>query len=92
MSVPLLTTKYHLPPWVPDRVQRSRLLTRLDQVLLPGMRLALVSAPAGSGKTTLVREWIEHAASSDPGDRRGLRFAWLSADEEDNDPAVFLST
>jgi LuxR family maltose regulon positive regulatory protein len=46
-----------------------------------GHRLTLLSAPAGFGKTTLVREWID-------GTQRQV--AWLSADEGDNEVARFL--
>jgi hypothetical protein len=43
-------------------------------------KLTLVSAPAGSGKSTLVAEWV--AAS-----RRAA--AWISLDPGDNNPALF---
>ena len=43
-------------------------------------RLVLVSAPAGSGKTTLVAQW-----RSSPAEVRA--FAWISLDAGDNDPA-----
>ena len=45
-------------------------------------RLVLVSAPAGSGKTTAVAQW-----RSSPAEIRA--FAWLSVDARDNDPARF---
>jgi LuxR family transcriptional regulator, maltose regulon positive regulatory protein len=93
MPAALLSTKYRLPPAAPDRVKRVRLLERLDELLAPGLRLGLVSAPAGSGKTTLARAWIEHLNSdnlaSEP--TAPLRIAWLSLDEEDNDLATFLA-
>lgn len=67
-------------------VHRSRLLERLNVDLYPGggfnRKLTLVSAPAGYGKTTLVSEWLHSA---------GYPFAWISLDENDNDPAVLLS-
>lgn len=49
--------------------------------------MTLISAPAGFGKTTLVSEWIASSAG------QGSRFlaAWLSLDEDDNDPARFLT-
>jgi LuxR family maltose regulon positive regulatory protein len=92
MFTPLLTTKYRLPPAAQDWVQRARLLARLDELLLPGKRLGLVSALAGSGKTTLVRSWVEQNQS--PGSLSctpPFRVAWLSLDEEDNDPALFAA-
>jgi len=50
---------------------------------LGGGCVAVVSAPAGFGKTTAVAEWLE----SLPVD--GRRVAWLSLDERDNDPVTF---
>src|SRR5262249_52302288 len=46
-------------------------------------RLTLVAAPPGFGKTTLLAEW---AAAED-----GPAVAWLSVDEDDNDPARFFA-
>jgi LuxR family maltose regulon positive regulatory protein len=48
----LLHTKLHLPRLRPPLVERPRLLTALDRGRAG--KLALVSAPAGFGKTTLV--------------------------------------
>jgi LuxR family maltose regulon positive regulatory protein len=45
-------------------------------------KLTLISAPAGSGKTTLVSEWV---AGCD------LPVAWLSLDANDNDLTRFLA-
>ncbi len=82
MTTPLLKTKLYIPPPRPNLVPRPRLFQRLDEGLHAGRRLTLVSAPAGSGKTTLVSEWIS---------RVSLPVAWLSLDEGDNDPARFLA-
>ncbi|HEY1347809.1 MAG TPA: AAA family ATPase, partial [Streptosporangiaceae bacterium] len=41
-----------------------------------------VTAPAGYGKTTLLSQWA---------DRNGEAFAWVSVDEQDNDPKVLLT-
>ncbi|MGO8890407.1 MAG: AAA family ATPase [Streptosporangiaceae bacterium] len=41
-----------------------------------------VVAPPGYGKTTLLSQWAE---------RNGQAFAWVSVDEEDNDPKVLLT-
>jgi len=92
MSAPLLATKYRLPPAAIQQVVRLRLMARLDELLLAGKRLALVSALAGSGKTTLVRAWIEQHTGLGRGDQKPApRAAWLSLDEEDNDPATFVA-
>jgi LuxR family maltose regulon positive regulatory protein len=77
MSTPLLTTTLYIPPARPNLVPRPRLLRRLDEGLRLGHRLTLVSAPAGFGKTTLVTEWVCSLSRE---------VAWLSVDEEDNDP------
>lgn len=74
----LLSTKLHIPKIHPHRVVRPRLLARLNEVTQ--YNLTLISAPAGYGKTTLLSEW---AAGSE------LPVAWLSLDEQDNDPVQF---
>ncbi|GAA4731430.1 hypothetical protein GCM10023350_13500 [Nocardioides endophyticus] len=56
-------------------VERPRLHTLLDQSTLAP--LTLVVAPAGSGKTSLLRSWV--AAAPFP-------YAWLSLDADDRDP------
>jgi LuxR family maltose regulon positive regulatory protein len=82
MSSLLLATKLHIPPPRPDLVRRPRLTERLDEGLRLGHRLMLISASAGYGKTTLVTEWLHSM------DRP---FAWLTLEDDDNDPARFLS-
>jgi len=78
----LLTTKLYISPVRPSRVSRLRLLQRLDEGLGQGMRLTLLSASAGFGKTTLLSEWVASC---------GRPVAWLSLDEGDNDPVRFIS-
>ena len=61
-------------------VPRQRLVRRLmDARELP---VALVIAPAGYGKTTVLAEW--EACDGRP-------FAWIKLDAEDNDPLTLLS-
>jgi LuxR family maltose regulon positive regulatory protein len=74
----LLATKLHVPRPVPGFVARPRLAGQLSSGLATG--LILVCAPAGSGKTSLVADWVRG------GDRPA---AWLSLDAGDNDPARF---
>jgi LuxR family transcriptional regulator, maltose regulon positive regulatory protein len=74
----ILTEKLYLPPMRPRLVQRPRLIDLRD----PSRPLTLIAAPAGSGKTTLAGAWIAQI------DRP---VAWLSLDEDDNDPTRFLT-
>jgi LuxR family maltose regulon positive regulatory protein len=78
MSIPLLATKLYIPPGRPEMVSRPHLVERLKLGL--DRKLALISAPAGFGKTTLLSEY---AASC------GRPVAWLSLDASDNDPTRF---
>ncbi|KLU63591.1 HTH-type transcriptional regulator MalT [Peptococcaceae bacterium CEB3] len=48
---------------------------------LPDYKLAFLSAPAGYGKTTAVADYLK---------RTGLKNAWLSLDEADNDLILIL--
>jgi LuxR family maltose regulon positive regulatory protein len=65
-------------------VSRPRLLERLNEGL--DRKLAVISAPAGFGKTTLLSEWVSKLSEAEMADR----IAWLLLDEDDNDPARFL--
>jgi LuxR family maltose regulon positive regulatory protein len=59
-------------------VSRSRLFGLLERA----GRVALVSAPAGSGKTVLLRSWIGKAGLAD-------HAAWVSAGRDSRDPQQF---
>ena len=76
----MLFTKLHIPPTGNNVVHRPELFEKLNSGL--GRKLILVSAPAGYGKTTLLSDWIS---------QNKIPTAWLSLDNGDNDPAVFLS-
>ncbi len=78
----LLPTKFYVPPTPASFVARPRLLDLLAET--PCHRLTLVSAPAGAGKTTVVSAWVESVR------KKGTAIGWLSLDEADNDPRVFL--
>ena len=83
MLTRLLTTKLHVPPLRPSLVPRPRLAARLAEGL--ARPVTLISAPPGSGKTTLVGEWRASEAG------RALPLAWLALDEDDNDPPRWLT-
>lgn len=72
----LITTKLNPPPVRAVRVNRHHLIQKLNAGIAPGCKLILLSAAAGSGKTTLVSEWI--ADTKRP-------VAWVALDEGDND-------
>lgn len=78
--LPLLATKLYLPPARENLVIRPRLHYKLSEN--PNSRLVLVTAPAGSGKTTLVTSWLA---------KQNRDAAWVSLDRHDNDPLIFLS-
>ena len=83
MSLPLASTApsgKHAVPTVPGGVVvRHALLARLEAAPRPSV--VSVIAPAGYGKTTLLRQWAERAE----------RVAYVRVDERENDPAVLLS-
>jgi LuxR family maltose regulon positive regulatory protein len=79
-DVPLLRTKLYIPPVRPELVSRPRLTERLNSGL--HHKLALISAPAGFGKTTLVSHWLSGVERPS---------TWLSLDKGDNDLARFLT-
>lgn len=81
-SVPLLKTKFHIPPQRPNLVYRPRLMARIEDALRLRYHLTLISARGGAGKTTLVTEWLHQQEQP---------YAWLSLDENDNNPWRFFS-
>jgi LuxR family maltose regulon positive regulatory protein len=77
---PLLATKLYIPQIPANRVPRPRLTHLLNQGV--SSKLTVIAAPPGFGKTTLVSEWIAQLQ---------MPVGWVSLDEEDNDPARFLT-
>jgi LuxR family transcriptional regulator, maltose regulon positive regulatory protein len=78
MQDALLATKLNVPRPRAGFLARSRLVERLDRGA--AVKLTLVSAPAGFGKTTALAEWVR--SSHRP-------VGWLSLDTGDNDPVRF---
>jgi LuxR family maltose regulon positive regulatory protein len=78
MSIPLLQTKFYIPPPQPNFVHRPRLMDWINEGLT--RKLTLISAPAGFGKTTLLSDWFLTTQR---------RVTWLSLDQADNDPTRF---
>ena len=70
----LLYTKLHPPPLPDVLIERENLFGFFDRQV--SVSFTLVSAPAGYGKSTFVRHWLEH---------HNLKSSWISLDEFDND-------
>jgi len=79
MAMPTRPGALVTPPLPRSHVPRPRLDTVLEAAVLDAA-LVLVSAPAGSGKSSAVSGWLA---------RRDGGGAWYSLDVEDNDPALF---
>jgi LuxR family maltose regulon positive regulatory protein len=80
MTVGARRAKPAYPPTGHRLVLRRRLFDMLSAGGPGGV--TLVSAPAGSGKTTLVRSWVEYAGLSD-------RVAWVSVERGERDAQRF---
>ena len=75
-----LATKV-VPPPVQGLIARPRFLAMAGQ--LSRKRLAVIKAPAGFGKTSLVVTWLRELQKS------GDAVAWLTIDPNDDEPATF---
>ena len=80
LPVPIIRSKLYPPPLAEDTVLRERLLAMASSVA--NSPATLVSAPAGYGKSTLVKSWL---------DRIDGNTAWLSLDTADSDLRQFGS-
>jgi LuxR family maltose regulon positive regulatory protein len=74
-----LRTKLLAPRPAPELLFRERLVERLRANL--SLPVTLVAANAGSGKTTLVADFLR---------KQERPYVWYQLDHTDNDPAVFL--
>jgi ATP/maltotriose-dependent transcriptional regulator MalT len=78
----LLLTKVSLPILRNIVVPREKVLRQLREGVQDKHLLTLVSAPAGYGKTTTIRMWVEKA---------GYPVAWVSLEKSDNDLKQFIT-
>lgn len=92
-TVPLLSTRFNIPPQRPNLVARPRLIQRLNEGLQLDQRLTLVAAPAGFGKTTIIREWVSDLTGERDSNSIGQRIdaAWLTVENATEDPLLFAN-
>jgi LuxR family maltose regulon positive regulatory protein len=81
--VELVRTKLDPPVATGDLFARPRLLQKLEDVAR--VRLTMLQAPAGYGKTSLLVQWFQALRES------RSHLGWLSADASDQDPAGLLA-
>ncbi len=79
-NINLISTKFNRPPVARDIYPVDRLLETIDESR--NLPFSLISAPAGYGKSTLASSWLTTCDNPN---------AWLSLDEQDNDPHTFLT-
>ena len=84
MNTALLATKLFIPAARAKRVVRPRLVELINRGIENNACLTLVCAPAGYGKSTLAADWLRSRLPAD-------RIAWLSLDEQDNTPGLFVA-
>ncbi|MFX3635575.1 MAG: LuxR C-terminal-related transcriptional regulator [Candidatus Pristimantibacillus sp.] len=76
----IVRTKLHIPQVKKSFVSRPKLIHKLDEGM--DVKLTLISAQAGYGKTTALSEWVKQC---------NALVAWVSLDKQDNDWARFWS-
>lgn len=81
MPSPLVQTKLYIPRYDGVWCRGPRLIDRLDGP--SNLRLMLVSAPPGFGKTTLLASWVAAATAG------GRAVAWVSLEETEQQPDSF---
>lgn len=77
-----ITTKVAVPPARTQIIRRRRAFALLHEQL--DLRLNVVLAPAGFGKTSLLVDFAHDCLA------RGIPVCWYNLDEQDSDPLVFL--
>ena len=71
-----IAAKLHAPRIHPEWVERRELISALASA---AVKLLVIEAPAGFGKTTLAAQWRASSSETRP-------FAWVSLGRGDNDP------
>ena len=78
----LIQTKLRIPAAANGVVPRPALMQQIDGIV--DRKLAVVSAPTGFGKSTLLTQWAAARQAE------GAAVGWFSADAQDNEIGRFL--
>lgn len=78
----ILNTKLYIPAVKQNQIFREDLNKKLNESLLGGHRIILISAAAGYGKTTFTSGWLSQLDYS---------CTWFSMDKYDSDPSRFIN-
>lgn len=80
----MIAAKLFAPPHRTDRLARPRLNDRIKAAIKAGIKVIVIAAPPGFGKSTVAADVAEDVTA------QGDSVAWLGVDAEDNDPTRFL--
>ena len=78
-----LSSKFTVPIRQRSYLTRDELAPKLEKIL--HARAAVIHAPAGFGKTSLLASWVQDLSSQE------IPIAWLSLDDHDRDQVQFLN-
>ncbi len=81
-QLPLIESKIKAVPLEPYYIQRSTIDNPFNK---PHTTLALVTAPAGTGKSILLSQWYHELVAKDE------KVCWLNLSRDDNDPVRFFA-
>lgn len=90
MQSSLLRAKFHRPMPPTVAIPRARLLQRWQEGVCG--KVTLVSAAAGSGKTTILSAWLDQLVSRPPSAAAPdmIKVSWLTPDKMDDQLPRFL--
>ncbi|WP_160692364.1 LuxR C-terminal-related transcriptional regulator [Clostridium sp. C2-6-12] len=80
MEKGFIKSKINIPKVKEKLVNRADLFNKLNEAI--NYKVALITAPAGFGKSTLVSSWLTNI-------RDRYYTAWISLDERDSEPLIF---